>query len=508
MGGGGGGGEVDPWAGPVESLAELDLGEKAPGFPTNFPIPDRTLGLTTLSESSTSFGIGIASLKPPAQSSVIFNFAIPGQAFDNFVGIGALSGANPQSDLPQAFPIAEGSWQLRLAADEGLDSVRSRVFVRRTLDGNFHGGVLDVHVLIAPGSGASQSYMNGVLSDLFDDYYEPLLGISQGTVTFGTLPSSATFVTSHNAYRSLLATSSTSASAPAINLFVVGEFQGDLQGALGVAGGIPGSPMVHGTPTSGVAYTPTGDQGYDASVLAHEIGHLGGLFHTSEYQLSAFDPLGDTPQCNNIQNMDPNNCPDVTNVMFPIAYGGYQLSASQVRVLRGSALYRGILESGGQASPPLHPVVAPSSPSFEPSAFNLPATHAPVLSASATRLERVLYGHWCGTSGDVGATVLANLVEEDRPVLEGLATDPEAFDVARGRALSLLAKSADDAGDADVIVDLAASLLADPESGRQLQLAAIDAIARLSPGELEGAVTGTDVRVDPVIVSRLAQLSL
>lgn len=502
---GGAGGE-DPWAGPVASLTELDLGEVDIGDSNWFTIPDRTLGLTTHSEAATdSLAMGIASLRPPGQGSVIVDFEIPDTGLAYFVDVGALNGGSPLSDLPQAFPIAEGQWLLRLAAEEGLASARSRVYVRRTLDGQFHGGALDINVYLAPGAGVGQSYVTGVVNDLFASYYTPLLGLTLGNLNFTTLPSSYDVVGSNSEYRQMLASSSTANAAPALNLFVIGDFGGELDNALGVAGGIPGSPMVHGTTRSGVAYTPTGDQGYDASVLAHEIGHLGGLFHTSEFQVTAFDPLGDTPECPNIQNQNPSNCPDVSNVMFPIAYGGSVLTDLQRRVIWGSALYRGILEEGGAVSAPLLPA-SPLAPAAVPEpSFTLAPTHAPA--SVAPGVDHWVHGHWCGMSGDVASRLAEHLDAAARARLLEIAADPSAFDVARGRAILLLSRTAEAAGDEARVVELASAALRSAK-GRRSRLAALAALEALRPSELAAALDASAARTDPVVAARAAELGL
>lgn len=117
-----------------------------------------------------------------------------------------------------------------------------------------------------------------------------------------------------------------------VNIFFVRSFAMD--GAIGISMGLPGPAGLHGTHGSGVAFTSEYlgqqvDQGpgsgavdgnvLTAQVLAHELGHYLGLFHTSEANGATHDPLPDTPEC---QQIGP-SCPDVNNLMFPYAGTGH-----------------------------------------------------------------------------------------------------------------------------------------------------------------------------------------
>ena len=116
-----------------------------------------------------------------------------------------------------------------------------------------------------------------------------------------------------------------------LNIFFVRAFAMG-GGAIGVSLGLPGPSGLHSTPASGVVFTSEfiGNQVRDGStgqrvdgnrytgiVMAHEVGHYLGLFHTTETNGSSLEPLMDTPQC--ARGDFPRNCPDLNNLMFPLA---------------------------------------------------------------------------------------------------------------------------------------------------------------------------------------------
>ncbi|MCP4321518.1 MAG: hypothetical protein GY787_06640 [Alteromonadales bacterium] len=126
---------------------------------------------------------------------------------------------------------------------------------------------------------------------------------------------------------------------------------------LGIAAGIPGSLGTTGD-ANGVMVSLGiyNDQAYIetsliAATAAHEMGHFLGLFHTTEAAkvfngpFDSFDPLLDTPNCKFTEagELPPiNTCPDIDNLMFPLAREDGQLSTNlthdQRFILRNSPL--------------------------------------------------------------------------------------------------------------------------------------------------------------------------
>ncbi len=122
-----------------------------------------------------------------------------------------------------------------------------------------------------------------------------------------------------------------------------------VDGALGRSGGVPAPWGVFGTEGSGIAI------GVDAvgaaelgRVIAHEIGHFLGLFHTTEADGAVFEPISDTPECpldrdaNRDLVLDAEECAGDggDNLMFWSATAGDVLTPGQREVLSGAFLLR------------------------------------------------------------------------------------------------------------------------------------------------------------------------
>ncbi len=476
----------------------------------SFTTPDRLLGITIdITAPKTTDGIGVYRLKPAPGSSVIFEYALAGKSTQVFGDFGFVQASVPQSDVNYAWPVYEGKWTVVIGNDGSAQTAKVKLYARRSNDGKFHKGIFDVNVFFAPNT-VDASYMEKTLNYLAT-HLGSYAGIIRGPTTYQNIAAQYTTIDNKDEYRQMLQLSTGVGTAPALNIFVVGDFANGTYGnAIGVAGGVPASPMVHGTPRSGIAFQPSGDPAYDAHVLSHETGHLAGLFHTSEFAVAETDGISDTPECaqSTILN-NPTNCPDFSNIMFPTAGNGGNYSQFQRKVLQGSAFYRGALSAGGPYAPPLIPL-GPGSKKKNVY-IDAPVYSAwPVAKARKPQdaIEQVLGGIWCARGGDYEALVLGMLPSGNTDRLEELALDEDAFDLVRARALRVLARAADTPAKEDVVVALSKKLLPLQSTGRALQVAAVVQLGNLAPVALGKLVEPAALRQDAVVAHHLDRFGL
>ncbi len=159
----------------------------------------------------------------------------------------------------------------------------------------------------------------------------------------------------------LLKLSAAHPASPNVNVFFVDDITtaDDYSGyfdVLGIAGGIPGPPLFQGTNGAGVLVDLSEyKSGWMSSnekaqmygeVIAHEVGHQLGLFHSSEQNGKTHDQLSDTAECTKDPSgdglVDGYECwtSGATNLMFWQATGAVELSSQQGFVLRRNPAIR------------------------------------------------------------------------------------------------------------------------------------------------------------------------
>lgn len=224
--------------------------------------------------------------------------------------------------------VTPGRWRLSFLTNEGAFDGQATAVVKTspntlgTLDLNLHfvglGDGLDAAQ--ARSSAAFQELLAGVERRWAD------AGLTIGEVSYHDITGTdadrfrvVDSVSAHGDELFELFALSAGHSNRALDLFFVADIATrDGFSLLGLAGGIPGPPLLHGTQRSGVVVNMSdwlaaaGDPAALAAavttvelVIAHETGHYLGLYHTTERNgqaldpngVSGVDPLSDTPIC-------------------------------------------------------------------------------------------------------------------------------------------------------------------------------------------------------------------
>ena len=187
------------------------------------------------------------------------------------------------------------------AADTRSASLHVWARVKRAMGADVSGGTLNLNVfLVGIGLTEATAPANARLTNSLNEAQRILgaAGISLGTITYHQITGASTSAlavidssdgpTSELAQLFRLGAGQTN---NALDLFLVRSISagaGESGGiTLGVAGGIPGPPAVHGSMHSGVAvsFDPAvvgSDFHTEAQIMAHEMSHYLGLFHNTE----------------------------------------------------------------------------------------------------------------------------------------------------------------------------------------------------------------------------------
>lgn len=217
--------------------------------------------------------------------------------------------------------------------------------------------VLDVNVFVVGGTSIADADVMAAVTRMGEVYTQGGAP-SFGNVTFSTLDWPRAVVDSEGQEADELRALTAGAAPTAVNLLFVQDFTET--GTLGIAAGIPGPNGVPGTAASAVMISvDTHLDGDGATILtdlmgetmAHEVGHQIGLFHTTESDGAAHDPIADTLECGAEFDADGDGeltaeeCADhgARNFMFWTAaetFGQFEMSPTQARILRDCVIAR------------------------------------------------------------------------------------------------------------------------------------------------------------------------
>jgi hypothetical protein len=279
------------------------------------------------------------------------------------------------NSTPDRITFARGRYGFTVAGlSDGMSTGTAQVElgarVKRASGGDVTGGTLSLNVfLVGIGVTASTAMTHSRLQSALSELGTILgrVGIGIGTIEYleitGADATRYSVIDSSDGPTSEMAELlrlSASRTNEAVNVFLVRGISsgaGESGGiALGVAGGIPGPPGVHGTMHSGVVVSfDTMVVGTDhrvvAQIMAHEIGHYLGLFHNRERERACAPGTGptETNPCSPFGGgdvLEDTSRSDGTNLMWYALGGGdgrtynVALTAGQGFVMQRSAVVR------------------------------------------------------------------------------------------------------------------------------------------------------------------------
>jgi hypothetical protein len=328
-------------------LIELGAVSVAQGAASSltFEVPPAVESFLVFADDKDDLRVALTRLEAP-DGAVLVDYASPDtalmRAYD-YLGTGTAQ--VPGTDNSKA-KVSAGSYKLSVRTYEKRFDVMNpvagsidhvAVIARRSRQ---KGGLLDLDLHFAPGTAITAAtaraspYVSELLAEL-QSLYRSLAGVGIGEVRAFDLTAAEDTVATADAARAVREKHSQAGPRGlSVSVFIVKSMTFGFEA---VAGGIPGVPGLAKRPSSGIVAQAKSSGKTMGRLLAHELGHYLGLFHTTESGAAVVDKIEDTPSCP--PGTQIGDCPDHANLMFPYYLNTADpltLSAGQAAVLRGS----------------------------------------------------------------------------------------------------------------------------------------------------------------------------
>ncbi len=314
--------------------------------PLSFEVPEGLRSFVIVAEDQDHLWVSILKLEGPDGAQLINTETLENSPMRASHYYGVSTALIPGTDNPD-LAVVPGTYKLYLgtfdpkkkATEDILEAVdgdieRVSLVLRRAHTGS---GLLDLNIHFSPGTGltadtaAEDEYFVNTLARL-EMIYRSRFGVALGEIETFDLPETEDEVVDGDDARNICRHySKPGPNSASINLFFVKS----LDFAGGFSGGIPGAPGLFGHAGSGIVMRKYNDYTTMGALIAHEMGHFLGLFHTTEFT-GLPDPIEDTVVCPAETPVE--QCPDEDYLMFPAfkANGALTVSAGQADVLRSN----------------------------------------------------------------------------------------------------------------------------------------------------------------------------